>query len=451
MSNPGNDNWLEQLSREAAGAYTPPGTPSWEKMEAALDKVLPVEEKKRRRFIFWWLFPLVLTGAGLVYSVWPEPAAVQPEQPLSTTTPSPAPVVQSESPTENPQELTDDQQSAVTKETNTNSNIITTSDAKNMTAGKNKKVGIQEATVSSSAHKQVPITSTNKQQQLQTTFIIQVIPPVTVDTAQKTADPLAKINTTNNTIVNTIQPMVDSGSNKTGNGIIEQTDSITSQSKVIQPDPLQTDSTISTTKKTTNSKFSIAFVAGIDASTVKYKYTDKAGFNVGILAGYHFNEHWSVHTGVLYTKKNYTVAGEDFNAPKNSWIANYKLTIVDGFCNMWEVPLFARYQFNTGSKRSFFLGAGISSYIMTRENYNYSYYFNGQPVTRNNNYPNGNTYLFSILRLSGGWSKSIGRGSSILVDPYAALPLAGVGFGSIRLSSFGLNFSFQFRQPSKKK
>ncbi|HCL06575.1 MAG TPA: hypothetical protein DHW64_11705 [Chitinophagaceae bacterium] len=214
---------------------------------------------------------------------------------------------------------------------------------------------------------------------------------------------------------------------------------------------MQTDSTISKPGKTTNSKFSIAFVAGMDASTVKYKYSDKAGINIGILAGYHFNDHWSMHTGVLFTKKNYTVAGEDFQVPKNSWLANYKLAMVDGYCNMWEVPLFVRYQFNASNKRSFFLSSGISSYFMTRENYNYAYYLNGQLVTRNNNYPTGNTHLFSILRLSAGWKKSIGKSTSILIEPYAALPLGGVGFGNIRLSSYGLNFSLQIRQPSKKK
>lgn len=88
---------------------------------------------------------------------------------------------------------------------------------------------------------------------------------------------------------------------------------------------------------------------------------------------------------------------------------------------------------------------------MTSENYDYSYYWNGQPVTRNSNYPNGNTHLLSILRLTAGWRKNIGPGVNVLVEPYAALPLGGVGFGSIRLSSFGLNFSLQLRQPSEKK
>ncbi len=436
MSNPGNDNRLEQLSRKAAGGYTPPGNASWEKMEAALDKVMPVEKKKRRPFIFWWLFTSVIIGAGLVYFVWPDPAMIPSTQTSAITASSSPLVVTPEKSTAGVQGSTDTKKSLVTEKSDTNNHLIRNSATTN---------------ILSKINKQAAIVRTNHQQQLMTPLNIERIAP-TAETPQKLTNEVTKVNanTATPTPVYTIQPGADTGNSKMMNSIIEKTDTITSRQPILN-DSLHTDTTMSTIKKSTVRKFSLAFVGGIDASTVKYKYTSKAGINIGILAGYHFNDNLSIHTGVLYTKKNYTVAGEDFYAPKNSWVANYKLTMVEGFCNMWEMPLFFRYQFNSTSKRNFFLGSGISSYIMTRENYNYSYYWNGQPVTRNSNYPNGNTHLFSILRLSGGWRKSVGAGSSVLVEPYAALPLAGVGFGSIRLSSFGLNFSLQIRQPSQKK
>lgn len=442
MSNPGNDNSLEQLSRKAADAYTAPGNASWDKMEVALDKVMPVEEKRKRRVIFWWLFPLTIIGAGLLYTLWPSDNTNPSSTPATAKIAPPASAGAIENKKENQQIPEDLIEDLTTGKKNTTPTQLNSGKQQNRAVNQNKSFIIQQKNIT-------PLT--NKQ--------LTDIPAIS-DQTKKIADNQASTTSTEvtqkmsepgkNTItLYTIQPTADSGNTKANTGIIEKTDTITHHTPV-QTDSLKTDTTISTIKST-GSKFSIAFVAGMDASTVKYKYSDKAGINIGIMAGYHFNNQWSMHTGVLFTKKNYTVAGEDFTAPKGSWVANYKLTMVDGFCDMWEVPLLVRYQFNSNKQRSFFLSAGISSYFMTRENYNYSYYWNGQPVTRNSNYPDGNTHLLSILRLSGGWRKAIGSGTSLLVEPYAAIPMGGVGYGSIRLSSFGLNFSLQIRQPSKKK
>jgi len=451
MSNPGNDNRLEQLSHEAASGYTPPGNASWEKMEAALDKIMPVDEKKKRRAIFWWLFPLAIIGAGIVFSLWQEPAAPPPVQSASTVASSTTnPVVKSEKATENQQEqITDTHTTQAPEPPENTNNTVRNIAPNNISVQHNKTADTYKVTETASANKQAIITITDNTLETKTQLNKQLSNSA-AEAVQKTADQATKSNTANTTVVYSIQPTIDTGSSKTINSIIEKTDTIINLQPTIT-DSLQVDKKISNTKTTTDSKFSFALVAGMDASTVKFRYSDKAGINVGFITGYHFNETWSAHTGVLFTKKNYTVAGEDFTAPKGSWVANYKLSMVDGYCNMWEVPLLLRYQFNGENKRSFFLSAGISSYFMTRENYNYTYYWNGQPVTRNSNYPNGNTHILSILRLSGGWRKSIGPGTSLLVEPYAALPLGGVGYGSIRLSSFGLNFSLQLRQPYEKK
>lgn len=451
MSNPGNDNRLEELSREAAGAYTPPGNASWEKMEAALDKVMPVEEKKRRRFIFWWLFPLAIIGAGTLYLVWPDPATLAPKpsgikvyaDPNQNNTPiNQQPLTGDQTKTASAPPAVTDQHSLPQKNNQPH--------AGNTVSG-NKTV-VKKTVAATVNSKTTTATVTNLKEQSVTQQTGKQ--DITADaTTQKTTIASEKNNTSTTDAIaltaTTVQQKTDSvasGNNEPVNRIITATDSLGNHQQAVT-DSLQTNKNTPTPKKTGDSKFSFALVAGMDASTVKFRYSDKAGINAGFITGYHFNETWSLHTGVLFTRKNYTVAGEDFTAPKGSWVANYKLTMVDGYCDMWEVPLLLRYQFKGENKRSFFVSGGISSYFMTRENYNYSYYWNGMPVTRNNNYPNGNTHLLSILRLSAGWRKSIGQGTSVLIEPYASLPLSGVGYGSIRLSSFGLNFSLQLRQP----
>lgn len=454
MSNPGNDNRLEQLSREAADGYTPPGNASWEKMEAALNQVMPVQEKKRHRFIFWWIFPILIAGAGLFYITMPKTSELSTNN-LVIAEESPATASSKENSKKIEPEAIKEPGATVSQDEY--ANAVAIPDHPKSSALQYHKRTEQKITHISSGNIINTAITAKQTQSSSNTDIVQKTAIVQEEKAKTrlTNSETVKNNSITNAVVTNnqqqgfiIRATADSGNAKITDGIIEKAvNNIDSASK----DNLNTSTNIPAAKKAADSRFSIAFIAGVDASTVKFKYSDKAGINIGVLAGYHFNNRWSVHTGALFTRKNYSVAGEDFTVPKNSWLANYKISMVDGYCNMWEVPLLLRYQFNGSGTRGFFASAGLSSYFMTRENYNYTYYWNSQLVTRNNNYSTGNTYLLSIFRLSAGWRKSIGKGTSVLIEPYAALPLGGVGYGSIRLSSFGLNFSLQIRQPSKKK
>lgn len=457
MSNSENDIRLEQMSRDAASGYTPPGKASWEKMEAALDQVMPVEEKKRRRFLFWWLLPLLFAGAITFYLVLLNGESGSEQVPAEDhkTTEIIALPYNPKKTAKNQTSSLNEKESAVNQKNIPVSNLPaerTTTISPN-TFNQNKTSSIQKNKRSDITQS----TTSKNNQDLQGTMVDQKSnkPGLIKKQADSETEPGTgnTINTKAEQSVTykenyTIKATADSGNNYPVAGILEQKIDSSIQPPLAKNDSLTKNNNI---PKTTDSRFSFALAAGIDASTVKFKHSSKTGINIGILAGYHFNNTWSVHTGVFFTRKNYSMAGEDFHAPKGSWVANYKLTMVEGYCNMWEVPLLLRYKFNGSAKRGFFLSTGISSYFMTRENYNYSYYWNGQPYTRNSNYLTGKTHLLSILKLSAGWRKSVGPATSLLIEPYAALPLSGLGYGSIRLSSFGLNFSLQLRQPYEKK
>ncbi len=202
-------------------------------------------------------------------------------------------------------------------------------------------------------------------------------------------------------------------------------------------------------KKTSknNKAVNIGLVAGMDISTVKFTHGDNAGYNFGLMAGYQFNRRWSVYTGIVYTKKNYKLDGSDYHPPKHYWTQYVKLEEVEGYCRMWELPLQVRYTFNPGAKTAFFASTGLSSYFMKKQQYNYSYKNNmNQQLTAA--WSNDSTFkhVFSILHLSAGFEKPLGKHMNWQIEPYAKIPLGGVGFGNIRLSSFGVNFSVQYRQ-----
>ena len=223
---------------------------------------------------------------------------------------------------------------------------------------------------------------------------------------------------------------------------------------VIAADKKDTIKTIAAKKKSkskNNRAINIGLTAGLDLSTVKFTHNDNLGYNIGIMGGYQFSKHWSVYTGVIYTKKIYELNGNDYHPPEHYWTQYVKLETVEGYCRMWELPLQARYTFSTRSKTAFFLSTGLSSYFMKKQAYNYSF----KTITNTQGTAawasdSTFTHVFSILNLSAGFERQVGKHLNLQVEPYAKIPLGGIGFGNIRLSSFGVNLTVQYRKPVKR-
>ena len=57
----------------------------------------------------------------------------------------------------------------------------------------------------------------------------------------------------------------------------------------------------------------------------------------------------------------------------------------------------------------------------------------------------------SIVNLSIGIEKPIDNQSSIVIQPYAKLPLSGIGQGETELKSFGIGFQLNYSMKKKNK
>jgi len=188
-------------------------------------------------------------------------------------------------------------------------------------------------------------------------------------------------------------------------------------------------------------RFYMGALVGIDATTIKMQQIKNAGNDFGLLAGYEINRKWSLELGVLLDKKFYFTDGKYFDdsklyMPPNSWI-----TEVTGNCRMIEVPLVAKYNFSPSPRSTAFFTAGLSSYIMKKENYSYLYYYSAinSSMTHEKSYTNSSKNLFSVVQLSGGYSHRVGKEGNFRIEPYLKMPLTGVGFGSLPLMSTGLH------------
>ena len=178
-------------------------------------------------------------------------------------------------------------------------------------------------------------------------------------------------------------------------------------------------------------------VTGPDLSMIKSQSVKDIGYSIGLLAGYRFNEHWSVETGLSWAKKKYYTEGKYFDKSDANIPASINLISLDGGCEMLIVPVSARYDFAIG-KQSFFTTAGLNSYFMKKESYDYLAGSVGWTYDGFKSYKNSGNHLFSNLQFTAGYNYSLSPRTRLRIEPYINIPLKKVGIGKMPLTSAGL-------------
>jgi hypothetical protein len=115
------------------------------------------------------------------------------------------------------------------------------------------------------------------------------------------------------------------------------------------------------------------------------------------------------------------------------------------------VPLLVNYNFSRNQNHQWFVAAGVASYFMKKEDYDYiSKSPSGQTSYNNYTIRNENQHYFSSLKLSAGYEKKLSSKISLITEPYLNLPLTGIGYGKVKLYSAGILFSLNVKPFSKK-
>ena len=206
--------------------------------------------------------------------------------------------------------------------------------------------------------------------------------------------------------------------------------------KKISPSTLSI--SIAEDKKAGNKKVYLGLLGGPDLSTVKNNSISKVGYSFGLLAGYKAGKRVSIETGLMWSKRFYKSEGKYFNTKKLPIPAYVKIIELDGFCQMYELPIGVTYNFKSGKKNTLFSAVGFSTYFMKNEDYSYKYISYGQQNSRYVRYNNSANNWFSILNISVGLNKKIAKNALLRVQPYIKIPLKGIGIGSLPVSGGGL-------------
>ena len=198
---------------------------------------------------------------------------------------------------------------------------------------------------------------------------------------------------------------------------------------------------VSQKKDVQKAEFEKAYVSllmGPDYSRVKSQEVKPAGYSVGAVAGYRFSKRWAVEAGLLWDRKNYFSKGDFFKTDKIQLPEHTKVTQVDGYCAMFEIPVNVRYTAWQGHRDAVTLSAGSSSYLMHNEDYDYVAQRYGVWYKGNTSYKHASKNWFSVANLSLGYEHQLGQKLKIHIEPYLKIPVTGVGIGSLPLSSKGV-------------
>lgn len=191
------------------------------------------------------------------------------------------------------------------------------------------------------------------------------------------------------------------------------------------------------------SRFFLTLSAGPDVS---FTANGKPGQLIpvtGIGIGYIFRDRFSLRAGFYNADKKYTASPSAYNAPASFYNYYPYLVKVDADCRVYEIPVSLGYHFGARKNHSWFASATLSSYLMKRETYNYSYKTSAWGTVQQREWSlyNSNQHLFSVLGISGGYQRKITNRISFIAEPYLRMPVSGVGYGKVKLNSAGVLFS----------
>lgn len=197
---------------------------------------------------------------------------------------------------------------------------------------------------------------------------------------------------------------------------------------------------------------SIRLAISPDLSAIGLKNFARPGTNYGALVEYRFSKRFSAQAGFFQSNKIYKATPDQYEWPAR-WAAwKVKPIEVQGTCDMFDIPINLRYDValrplgENHPPARWFVSSGITTYVMKKESYDYSYENPEDPLIKTRSWSTKTgRYNFSNLNLSVGYERPIGRRFAWQVEPFVKMPLKAVGYFKINLLSTGAFLSLRYR------
>jgi hypothetical protein len=193
------------------------------------------------------------------------------------------------------------------------------------------------------------------------------------------------------------------------------------------------------------SRFSFTASVASDGNAVQGSNIKKLSAMYGVGVGYNLNSRFVIQTGLYGGSKRYSADSSAYYRKPGYW-RMVKIRNIDADCFVYNIPLSLRYNITNGRVGKLYGVAGLSSYFMQKETYDYYYsYYNVDSLRHRKEVYGDNNHLFAVLDLSAGYEHKFSKHFSILGEPYLKLPLKGIGEGKVHLYSAGVMFGLKFQ------
>lgn len=207
----------------------------------------------------------------------------------------------------------------------------------------------------------------------------------------------------------------------------------------------------------TSGKWALSLAVSPDVNSVKGIDNGDMGRSMGVGVSYRLGKVLSVGTGIYYSKKLYSADKTSYKVtekPFATWTSYSKRIEAD--CRVIDVPLNLTLRVSNKTQNKLYATAGMSSYVMLSEKYDFIYN-NPSPAfptgRREYTIRNQNKHLLSVVNLGIALERPLSEQVSLVIQPYAKLPLTGIGQGETDLKSFGLglklNYSLKKKESNK--
>jgi hypothetical protein len=440
--------------KEAAEQHHPAyDEKAWQKMEKMLDKHMPQEEKDRRRIIFFLLIFLLL-GGGIFLAIdkpWQRNTTAGNDS--TVTVPKDNSQVANDQPTNN--SVLKDRQGG--QQSNTG------------TVNPKEEAQFQQTAIDNVGQQKrsFAFETNSGQKKINDESLIEKEVHLIVDNGKnelnneiRTNNETKKdVNNLTNTEVLNKKDQVSTGVNRDNvqsNLVVPKKDD--PKQLTAEEDKTGKNNNSNTTEhknKTGNKKFldglAFSISGGPDVSKAGSSQVGKTTIAFGGGISYSFKK-FTLRSGLYSARKIYT-AGENDYKLSYTLPQNIKFEGADANCRVLEIPFSLTYNFISKNGNSWFAGGGLSSYLMSREDYTYWYTnsTNGSYYSRYYEIKNKYKHYFSVINLSAGYTRQLNRSVSITAEPYVKIPFQGIGLGNVHLNSGGVLFTLGIQPFNNKK
>jgi hypothetical protein len=195
-------------------------------------------------------------------------------------------------------------------------------------------------------------------------------------------------------------------------------------------------------------RFVLSILAAPDLTSVQKSGQSSLSGAFGVEATVFLTKKLSVSTGASYAKKIYDSDFSQYN-PNSSYVFKVSPSNIHANCDVIDIPINVNYKVFDNRRNSISVSTGLSSYLMLKEKYTYSY--NGAYQGPQGWEVKGqNQHYLGIANVGIEFQHKINNNLSISAKPFMKIPLTDIGYGNSKLSSTGVAVSVNMNLFGKK-